>query len=217
MERRGINAYFYFAAAMVTVAAATLFVPWPWGLMMCLMMVFIFVVESLILRFSQPEVLRRRLSPDNWWDKALPPLTVLFAAASAALSAYDIGIARISMLPVWCILLGIALVLSAFVVLAQALKSQAPHAVEKYGEKPAEGMERGPYEVVRHPVMLSVLLGGLSIPLLMGSGIGFAPVGLMIAAVVARVAAEDDWRFNNYEWYYDYTKEVSYRLIPFIW
>jgi protein-S-isoprenylcysteine O-methyltransferase Ste14 len=78
-------------------------------------------------------------------------------------------------------------------------------------------MERGPYDVVRHPVMLSVLLAGISIPLFMGSGIGFIPVGVMLAAVIARVAAEDDWRFNNYEWFYDYTKEVSYRLIPFIW
>jgi protein-S-isoprenylcysteine O-methyltransferase Ste14 len=217
MERKGFNAYVFFAAALVAVAAATLFMPWPWGLMMCLMIVFIFVVESLILRFSQPEVLKRKLSAENWWDRALPPLTALFAAASAVLSAYDVRAAQISVLPVWCTLLGIVMVLSAFVVLAQALKSQPPHAGEKYGEITAEDMGRGPYEVVRHPVMLSVLLGGLSIPLLMGSGIGFAPVGLLIAAVVARVAAEDDWRFNNYEWYYEYTKEVSYRLIPFIW
>lgn len=217
MERKGINAYFFFAAAMAAVAVGMLFLLMPWGLMMCLMIVFIFVVETLILRFSQPDVLRRRLSAENWWDRALPPLTVLFAVASAALCVIDFRIFHISLLPAWCMLLGIVLLLSAFVVLAQALKSRAPHAGEKYGEKPAEGMERGPYEVVRHPVMLAVLLGGISIPLLMGSGIGFAPVALLIAAVIARVAVEDDWRFNNYEWYYDYTKEVSYRLIPFIW
>lgn len=216
MEHSGFNAYLVFVLTVAAVSIAALFI-WPLGLMICLMNVLACAVETLVLRFSRPAALSRRIPPDLWWDRFLTPAIALLAAAAAALCAYDNLAMKITLLPFWCFILGIVLLMSAYVILAQSLKSNAPHAAEKYGEAAAEGADRGPYDVVRHPVMLAVLLGGLSIPLLLGSGIGFIPAGLLAAAVVARVALEDDYRFNNYEWYYDYTKEVSYRLIPFIW
>lgn len=216
MAEKGVNACLVFAVTLAAVSAASLFI-WPLGLMLCLMNVFAFGVEMLILRFTRPVILKRKIPLDKWWDKFLTPLVALAAIASAVLSVYDVISMRITVLPAWCFFLGVVLLLSAYVILAQSLKSNAPHGREKYGEEPAEGGERGPYDVIRHPVMLAVLLGGIAMPLVIGSGIGFAPVGLLLAALIIRVAVEDDWRFNNYEWFYDYTKEVSYRLIPFIW
>jgi protein-S-isoprenylcysteine O-methyltransferase Ste14 len=216
MAGRGINAYLVFLITVAAVSATALFI-WPVGLMFSLMNVFACVMEVLVLRFTRPAVLKRRISADNWWDRFIAPLIALFAVASAALSLYDNRVAMVSVLPAWCFILGIVLLMSAYIVLSQSLRANAPHAGEKYGEEPVEGAERGPYEVVRYPVMLAVTLAGISIPLVMCSGIGFIPVGLLIAAVVTQVALEDDYRFNNYEWFYDYTKEVSYRLIPFIW
>lgn len=216
MERKGINAYALFAAALALVSLAVLLERTFAGLLMCLTNVFVLVAETLILRFTRPAVLRRKLSSEHWWDKVLPPVIALCAVASAALSLYDTAVIKVSLLPAWCFLPGIVLMLCAYIIIAQAVKADAPHAAERYGEAAPEKPERGPYEVVRHPVMLSVVLGGLSVPLFMGSGIGFIPAGVLLVIAVLRTALEDDWRFNHYEWYYDYTKEVSYRLIPFI-
>jgi protein-S-isoprenylcysteine O-methyltransferase Ste14 len=216
MPEKSISAYLLFAVTMVAVAAASLFTR-PWGLLLCLTNLSALVLETLMLRFSRREILRRRIPLSAWWDMFMTPLIALCAIAAAVLSAYDTAYAQVSVLPYWCFLLGLIVLMTAYFIFAQSMRAYAPHAVEKYGEAGPQGGERGPYEVVRHPVMLSVILGGISIPLFMGSGIGFIPVGVMLAALIARVAAEDDWRFNNYDWYYDYTKEVSYRLIPFIW
>lgn len=216
MAGKGINTLLIFTITLIAVSAAALFL-WPWGLLLCLMNLGALIAEVLILRYSRPALLKRRIPTDNWWDRILTPLIAVCAIASAALSIYDVLIAKVSRLPAWTFLPGLVLLMCCYLILTQALRSYPPHAEEKYGESEPEEKDRGPYDVIRHPVMLAVLLGGISIPLFIGSGIGFIPVGVLLIAVIARVAAEDDWRFNNYEWFYDYTKEVSYRLIPFIW
>jgi protein-S-isoprenylcysteine O-methyltransferase Ste14 len=216
MPGKGLNAFLVFAVTLVAVSVAALFL-WPWGLLLCLMSVVALIAEVLILKFTRPEILKRKIPSENWWDRILPPLIALSAIAAAGLSIYDVLSANVSRLPAWTFLPGLVLLMSCYIILTQALRAHAPHGEEKYGEKEPEDKERGPYDVIRHPVMLAVILGGISIPLFIGSGIGFIPVGVLIVSVIARVAAEDDWRFNNYEWFYDYTKEVSYRLIPFIW
>jgi protein-S-isoprenylcysteine O-methyltransferase Ste14 len=216
MVEKGVNTYLVFAVSLVATSIAALF-SYPMGFLFCFMNICALVLETLVLKFSRKDIFKRKLSLQDPWDRYFVPLIVLGAVASAVVSAFDITSARVSVLPAWTFLPGIVLLMSGYLILTQALRSYPPHAFDKYGEAAAEDSERGPYEVVRHPIMLAVLLVGLSIPLFLSSGIGFIPDILLIIAVIARVAMEDDWRFNNYEWFYDYTKEVSFRLIPFIW
>jgi protein-S-isoprenylcysteine O-methyltransferase Ste14 len=216
MMEKGINAYLVFAIATIASVVAALFA-WPYGLYLVVMNTGALVAETIIFKFTRPEIFKRRISMENWWDRLMTPLIAIAAVASVAFSAYDYAVVRVSLLPGFTFLVGLVILMGAYLVVTQSLRANAPHAEEKYGEEAVEDHERGPYEVVRHPMMLSVLLGGIAMPLILGSGIGFIPVAVMVIAIVVRVAAEDEWRFNNYEWYYDYTKEVSYRLIPFIW
>lgn len=216
MEKR-MAIYPLYVIGVVAVAASAAFMGMD-GFLFVMLLAVAFVMESLVLRYSKPTVLKRSLQLDHWWEMLLPPLMVVLAAATSVLSVLDIMVWKASIIFSFLTMTGGAvLLMSAVLITIQSLRAQPPHGQEKYGEAPKEGSERGPYEVVRHPMMLSVLLGGLSIPLFLGSGIGFIPAALLAATVIARTAAEDEWRFNNYEWFYDYTKEVSYRLIPFIW
>lgn len=216
MEKRmAIYPLYVIGVAGVTASAAFMGLD---GLLFVLLLLVAFVMESLVLRYSKPAVLKRSLPLVHWWERLLPPLMVVFAVATAVVSVLDILVWKVSVIFSFLTMMGGAvLLMSAVLITIQSLRAQSPHGEEKYGEVPKEGSERGPYEVVRHPMMLSVMLGGLSIPLFLGSGIGFISAALLAATVVARTAAEDEWRFNNYDWFYDYTKEVSYRLIPFIW
>jgi protein-S-isoprenylcysteine O-methyltransferase Ste14 len=216
MPEKSVPIYLIFAVTMVTVAVASLFVQ-TWGLLLCLANGMALLLTTLMLGVTRREVLRRTIKLDTWRNALLVPLIALSAVAAAVLSAFDASYARVLLLPYWCILTGIILWMIAIFIFMQSMRAYAPHSMEQYGEAEPEGSERGPYAVVRHPVMLSVMLGGISIPLFMGSGMGFIPIGVMLAALIIRVASEDNWRFNNYEWFYDYTAEVSYRLIPFIW
>ncbi len=215
--KKKMKLYPLYAISVFAVAVPAAFMRLD-GLLFVLLLAVAFIMESLLLRYARPEVLIRSLPLEHWWDRLLPPMMVVFAAATAVLSALDALVWKASVIISFITLVGgVVLLMSAMLIMIQSLRAQPPHGEEKYGEAPKEGLERGPYEVVRHPMMLAVILGGLSIPLFLGSGIGFIPAALLVATVIARTAAEDEWRFNNYEWFYDYTKEVSYRLIPFIW
>lgn len=212
-----LNLMVLYIVTLVAVAAATLFM-WSGGLLYAVIILVSLLMEALVLRFTRPEIMKRAVMFDKWWEGTMSIVIAFLAVATAVLSVLDVMVFRVSVFQNLLPLMGsIVMLISAFLIAIQTLRAQPPHGEEKYGEVKAQDRERGPYEVIRHPMMLAVLLGGLSIPLFVGSGIGFIPAALMAMAIVARVAAEDDWRFNNYEWFYDYTKEVSYRLIPMIW
>ncbi len=214
---KGWNAFAVIAVTMVACALCALIGLSGIGVLFLVINLLSLGAEALVLRHTHPAVLRRSLDAVNTWDRSMVALMVLGAVASAALSAYDANVLKASPLPVWTFILGVVLMMSGFLVAGQSAMAKAPHAADKYGEEAGECHERGSYETVRHPFMLSALLGGLSIPLFLGSGLGFAPLALFLVALLVRTAREDDWRFNEYEWYYDYMKEVPYRLIPFIW
>ncbi len=216
MEKR-MRLFPLFVAAVVLAAAPAAFIGLN-GLLFMALLLLSFLLESLMLRLTRPEVFRRSLPLEHWWERLLPPLMVVFTVASAVLSMLDALVWKASVFISFPAMMGgVILLMSTMLITVQSLRANAPHGQEKYGEALKDGSERGPYEVVRHPMMLAVLLGGFSIPLFLGSGIGFIPAALLAASVIVRTAVEDEWRFINYEWFYDYTKEVSYRLIPFIW
>lgn len=214
---KGWNAFAVIAATMVLGALCALIGLSGIGILFLLLNLLSLGAEALVLRRVRPAALRRTLDPVNSWDRVPVLGMVAGAVASAALSAYDATILQASPLPAWTFLLGVILLMSGFLVAAQSAIAKPPHGEDKYGEEAGSGHDRGSYETVRQPFMLAALLSGLSIPLFLGSGIGFIPLVLFLICLFVRTAQEDNFRFNEYEWYYDYMKEVPYRLIPFIW
>ncbi len=218
----GIPVWLVFVVGMGVVCAAVplgagTLTGWPWGLYFVLINAVAVATQLVVLAFTRPHLLRRRVNGGHWWQRVLIPLMVLGAASSAFVSACDTMRWKVSSLPGWTFLLAVAFLIAAYLINAQALQAKPPHGADSYGEQAGTLHERGPYEAVRHPVMLSVLLGSLSIPLFLGSGVGFAPLAVTLLALVLYVNAEDNWRFEEYEWFFDYTIEVPYRLFPFLW
>jgi protein-S-isoprenylcysteine O-methyltransferase Ste14 len=75
----------------------------------------------------------------------------------------------------------------------------------------------GPYRYIRHPGYLGSLLGFVSFPLILGSGLAFIGVVFSIAGMVLRTYLEDRTLQEALDGYRRYSEAVSYRLIPFIW
>lgn len=75
----------------------------------------------------------------------------------------------------------------------------------------------GPYQYVRHPMYIGIILLFLSIPLALGSWWALIPgVGIGILFVI-RTAKEDQMLRSELSGYGDYSKRVRYRLVPGIW
>ncbi len=75
----------------------------------------------------------------------------------------------------------------------------------------------GPYAFVRHPGYVGFCLWPLSMPLIVGSVIGFIPAGLAIAVLVVRTSLEDRTLQRELTGYSTYANRVRYRLIPWLW
>jgi protein-S-isoprenylcysteine O-methyltransferase Ste14 len=84
-------------------------------------------------------------------------------------------------------------------------------------EKNHNVINTGPYKIVRHPGYLGMLLGSTSLPLALGSILAFIPLVIMIVLIIIRTYYEDTTLQNELIGYAEYSKEVKYRLIPFIW
>jgi protein-S-isoprenylcysteine O-methyltransferase Ste14 len=77
--------------------------------------------------------------------------------------------------------------------------------------------QRGPYRLVRHPGYFGNVIGCLGQPLLFGSWWAFIPALLTMIAFAIRTALEDNTLKSELNGYFDYAKQVRYRLIPGIW
>jgi protein-S-isoprenylcysteine O-methyltransferase Ste14 len=75
----------------------------------------------------------------------------------------------------------------------------------------------GPYQIVRHPMYVGVILMWLSTALILGSWWALVP-GVFIAVIfVVRAALEDRMLQAELPGYADYAKRVQQRLIPGVW
>lgn len=124
-------------------------------------------------------------------------------------------------LPGWCVILGMILLLTGNYVLITALVAKPRHGEIEYGEKldmPDNTLSiHGPYDVVRHPINLAAFLIAVAFPLLLGSAWAFIAAGVAVVFIITQAVTIENFRFENYKWYYDYTKKVPYMVFPVIW
>ena len=153
------------------------------------------------------------------WDRVVV-LAVLGATyAMYALAAFDVGRLHLSQLPALWAIAGIL----AYVV-GSALNQWAmlynPHferEVRIQTDRNHAVMTSGPYRYVRHPGYLGSVVGFVSFPLIVGSGIALLGSVLCIAGMIVRTYLEDRTLCQELAGYAEYAQTVRYRLLPYVW
>lgn len=122
-------------------------------------------------------------------------------------------------LPYYGLIIGIVLLASGNYIMISALSSKPKHVTQEYGEEidKSENVTLGPYEIIRHPNNLACFIMIFSLPLILGSSLAFIPAGITAILLIVQAVTIDNYRFEEYKWYYDYTLEVPYMMIPVIW
>lgn len=178
-------------------------------------------VSTVWLAVTNPAALRRRMragprAEGRTVQKVL--ITLLFATSMGvmAFSAFDHRMGW-SPVPVWVNVIGDVMIAvglsSALLVVVQNSYAAATIAVEQGQTLTSDGL----YGLVRHPMYSGSLIMMFGIPLALGSYWGLLIVLAGVVVLVLRILDEEKLLATELAGYREYSRQVRYRLIPYVW
>jgi protein-S-isoprenylcysteine O-methyltransferase Ste14 len=179
------------------------------------------LIPSVYLAFKNPEALRRRTHAGPWSEtRTIQKIVSVFAFASMAamivVSALDFRFgwstvpAAISIAGDVLVALGLGI---AMLVVIQNAYAAANVTVESEQQLATTGL----YGFVRHPMYFGNVIMMIGAPLALASywGLLFLVPGLLVLAL--RISDEEALLEEELAGYHDYTQNVHYRLVPYVW
>lgn len=207
-----------FAATMFG-SAGTMVWMGPWVLLGISLFYMVFMAAVGTRRF--PDIVRARaakMRPEHWWDK-----TAVGVALAAQISGYVLaGLDRRfgwTTVPVWLSTVSAVFLFGGYLITLWVIATNqyAIGASRIQKDRGQRVVDSGPYGLVRHPMYSTVIVFGLTIPLVLQSLWVYIPSAIMIAAYAFRTVHEDRMLQNGLEGYRDYAARVRYRLVPRVW
>ncbi|MFV8320178.1 methyltransferase family protein [Mycobacterium sp. 23] len=178
-------------------------------------------VSTVWLSVTNPAALRRRMragprAEGRTVQKVL--VTLLFATSMGvmAFSAFDHRMGW-SPVPLWVNVIGDVMIAvglsSALLVVVQNSYAAATIAVEQGQTLTSDGL----YGLVRHPMYSGSLIMMFGIPLALGSYWGLLIVLAGVVVLVLRILDEEKLLATELAGYREYSRQVRYRLVPYVW
>jgi protein-S-isoprenylcysteine O-methyltransferase Ste14 len=148
----------------------------------------------------------------GWWVVAQILLFALYTLAMLGTESITEGIGLD-----FARLVGVAMVVTAvvigtwsFVVLGRNLTIY-PHPVDQ-----ATLTDRGPYRLVRHPIYLAVIVGGVGLALAFLNTAGVLVALVFIPFFGAKTGFEEEGLVEHVPGYREYRSAIPYRIIPWV-
>ena len=117
----------------------------------------------------------------------------------------------------WIVILGAIVLVASYLLYAEVMRENAYLSRTVEIQEGQKVVDTGLYGIVRHPMYMATTLLFLSIPVVLGSLIGFLIFLLLPVLLVKRIRNEEEVLEKGLEGYSEYKKKVKYRLFPFIW
>ncbi|WP_375486322.1 methyltransferase family protein [uncultured Mycobacterium sp.] len=215
-----------FAVAGLLVVGLLLFLPagtfdyWQAWLFMAVFVVSTWIPSVYLLR-TNPAALQRRMrggptAEPRTLQKFIITLSFLSLFAMVVISVLDHGFGW-SPVPATISVVGDILV-TAGLGLAMLVVFQNSYAAATVRvEADQKLVSTGLYGLVRHPMYAANVIMMLGIPLALGSywGLVFVIPGLIVLA--CRIRDEEKLLAEELAGYREYTQQVHYRLVPYVW
>ena len=197
---------------------------WTWagGWLYVALQVVNTILTYCMLFADRPDLLIRRQSMGEGtptWDKVLAPLMAFSTLIISLVSAVGIRFTGEMAVPAWLLLVAFLCMTTGHILTIQSMRQNdffegSVRIQEEYDHKVVTG---GPYQFVRHPGYLGLLLYNALLPVVLTSAWGFAGVGFFLIVLFWRTAREDKYLWEHLPGYDEFTKQTPWRLIPGLW
>ena len=205
-----------FVALLLFIPAGTI---WYWNGWLFIGLLFIpMFILGVVLLIKAPDLLEKRLNDKEKEDdqRKVVVLSLLMFLAGFILSAVDFRFGW-SNVPLVVVIVAAVILLISYGLYAEVMRENQylSRTVEVFEGQRV--VDTGMYGIVRHPMYMTTVLLFLSIPLVLGSWIGFIIFLVYPFLLVKRIKNEEKVLEEGLEGYTEYKSKVKYRMIPFIW
>lgn len=122
-----------------------------------------------------------------------------------------------TVVPLWLRVVSAVIQLMAYGAYAEVMRENAWLSRTVQVHEGQQVVSTGLYGVVRHPMYTATIFLFLSIPLVLGSWVGFAAFVPFVPVLMMRTAEEEKLLVKELNGYAEYRQQVKWRLMPFLW
>ncbi|MDJ0719263.1 MAG: isoprenylcysteine carboxylmethyltransferase family protein [Prochloraceae cyanobacterium] len=182
----------------------------------------IVAINFSILLPQNPELIAERApikEDTKKWDIVLVKIALPLPHIILLISGLDLRFGWSPPLTLTIQLLALALMVLGYSLVSWAMITNKffSGVVRIQKERGHTTITTGPYQYVRHPGYTGMIVYSLSTPLLLSSLWAFIPAVLMSCLLIVRTLLEDRTLQAELDGYQEYTTEVPYRLLPYLW
>ena len=176
------------------------------------------LLMGVVMLCKAPALLQKRLNGKEKQaaQKGVLALSGLMFPAGFVVSALDFRFGW-SVVPMWVVIAASVAFLAGYTMYAEVMRENAYLSRTVEVQDGQKVISTGLYGVVRHPMYAATLLMFLPLPLILGSFWGLCAFSLYPVILIIRILDEEAVLRAGLAGYEAYTKQVKYRLIPFIW
>ena len=217
-----ISALTKYLAGLVLVAAL-LFIPagtlcyWNGWLFIGLLFGPMLILGA-VMFVKAPELLEKRLNTKEKEDaqKSVVALSALIFLGGFILSALDFRFGWLQ-LPKPVVIIGAVVLIVSYGLYAEVMRENAYLSRTIEVQEGQKVVDTGMYSIVRHPMYAVTILLFLSIPVVLGSGLGLIVFLAYPLILVKRIRNEEKVLAEGLAGYTEYMKKVRWRIVPFVW
>jgi protein-S-isoprenylcysteine O-methyltransferase Ste14 len=177
---------------------------------------------ALVVIPRYPELLAERVSPrkgSKTWDVIIISIYGFITIARYVVAGLDVrfGWSTGISIPAQVIGFMIAVAGYALVVWATGANAYFSQTVRIQNERGHKVVTNGPYQFVRHPAYIGIILFELASAIMLGSWWALLLSSVSSVLFIVRTALEDRTLQAELQGYREYAQRVHYRLLPGIW
>jgi len=182
----------------------------------------IFVAWGMYLKFKKPELMEERMTAfgkSKKWDRILISFYWVMILVFLFTAALDAGRYQNFITPTPIKVISMLFMLAGYALgfwsgIANQYLSSFVRIQEERGHQVSQA---GPYRFIRHPMYAGDILTYPFVALFLNSLWALIPAALIIMLFVLRTYLEDNTLQKELDGYREYTQQVKYRLVPYVW